>query len=192
MGLALASMVSSMDWGSWGSSDATTAECGVLMVGLDAAGKTTILYKLKLGEVVETIPTIGFNVESVTFKNVKFNVWDVGGQGKIRALWRHYYVGVQGIIFVVDSSDADRIEEAKRELHGLLEAEELRDVCVLVFMNKQDLGGALTPTQIVEQMDLRSISSKWYGQGCCARSGDGLNEGLDWLSTTLKEKSSKS
>lgn len=68
-------------------------EMRLLMLGLDAAGKTTILYKLKLGQDVTTIPTVGFNVESVTYKNVKFNVWDVGGQDKIRPLWRHYYSG---------------------------------------------------------------------------------------------------
>ncbi len=66
-------------------------EMRILMVGLDAAGKTTILYKMKLGEVVNTIPTIGFNVETVEYKNISFNVWDVGGQDKIRLLWRHYY-----------------------------------------------------------------------------------------------------
>lgn len=68
-------------------------EMRLLMLGLDAAGKTTILYKLKLGQDVTTIPTVGFNVESVTYKNVKFNVWDVGGQDKIRPLWRHYFSG---------------------------------------------------------------------------------------------------
>lgn len=75
------------------------------MLGLDAAGKTTILYKLKLNDSVSTIPTVGFNVECVSYKNVKFNVWDVGGQDKIRPLWRHYYTGTQGLIFVVDSAD---------------------------------------------------------------------------------------
>merc|ERR1712224_404516 len=89
-------------------------EQGILMVGLDAAGKTTILYKLKLGEVQNTKPTIGFNVESVTFKNVVFNVWDVGGQHKLRALWKHYYTGVGGVIFVIDSADKDRIQEAPK------------------------------------------------------------------------------
>merc|ERR1712149_70790 len=78
-------------------------EMRILMVGLDAAGKTTILYKLKLGEVVTTIPTIGFNVETVEYKNISFTVWDVGGRDKIRPLWRHYYQNTQGIIFVVDS-----------------------------------------------------------------------------------------
>ena len=85
----------------------------ILMVGLDAAGKTTILYKLKLGEIVTTIPTIGFNVETVEYKNISFTVWDVGGQDKIRPLWRHYYQNTQGLIFVVDSSDRDRVDEAR-------------------------------------------------------------------------------
>ena len=95
-------------------------EMRILMVGLDAAGKTTILYKLKLGEVVTPIPTIGFNVEEVTYKNISFHVWDVGGQDKIRQLWRHYYTNTQGIIFVIDSNDRDRIEDARDELHKLL------------------------------------------------------------------------
>lgn len=88
-------------------------ESRILMVGLDAAGKTTILYKLKLGEVVTTIPTIGFNVETVDYKNISFTVWDVGGQDKIRPLWRHYYQNTQGIIFVVDSNDRDRVAEGE-------------------------------------------------------------------------------
>merc|ERR1712070_1323269 len=88
-------------------------DCRILMVGLDAAGKTTILYKLKLGEIVTTIPTIGFNVETVEYKNISFTVWDVGGQDKIRPLWRHYYQNTQGVIFVVDSNDRDRVEDAK-------------------------------------------------------------------------------
>ena len=79
-------------------------EMRILMVGLDAAGKTTIPYKLKLGEVVTTIPTIGFNVERVEYRNISFTVWDVGGQHKIRPLWRYYYENVQGLIFVVDSN----------------------------------------------------------------------------------------
>ena len=95
----------------------------ILMVGLDAAGKTTILYKLKLGEVVTTIPTIGFNVETVDYKNISFTVWDVGGQDKIRNLWRHYYQNTQGLIFVVDSNDKARIEDARNELHKMLQEE---------------------------------------------------------------------
>jgi ADP-ribosylation factor protein 1 len=95
-------------------------EMRILMVGLDAAGKTTILYKLKLGEIVTTIPTIGFNVETVEYKNISFTVWDVGGQDKIRPLWRHYFQNTQGLIFVVDSNDRDRVVEARDELHRML------------------------------------------------------------------------
>ncbi len=86
-------------------------EARILMLGLDAAGKTTILYKLNLGEVVHTIPTIGFNVETVEYKQVSFTVWDVGGQTKIRPLWRHYYHLIQALIFVVDSCDSQRLAE---------------------------------------------------------------------------------
>jgi small GTP-binding protein len=89
-------------------------------VGLDAAGKTTILYKLKLGEIVTTIPTIGFNVETVEYKNICFTVWDVGGQDKIRPLWRHYFQNTQGLIFVVDSNDRERIVEAQEELQKMV------------------------------------------------------------------------
>lgn len=91
-----------------------------LSVGLDAAGKTTILYKLKLGEIVTTIPTIGFNVETVEYKNICFTVWDVGGQDKIRPLWRHYFQNTQGLIFVVDSNDRERIVEAEKELQNMV------------------------------------------------------------------------
>ena len=112
-------------------------EMRILMVGLDAAGKTTILYKLKLGEVVTTIPTIGFNVETVEYKNLSFTVWDVGGQDKIRPLWRHYYHGTNGLIYVVDSNDRDRIEDAREELTKMLNEDEMRDAVLLVFANKQ-------------------------------------------------------
>merc|ERR1711930_1758 len=106
-------------------------EMGILMVGLDAAGKTTILYKLKIGEVVTTIPTIGFNVETVEYKNINFTVWDIGGQDKIRKLWRYYYNNTQGLIFVVDSNDRDRIEDAREELRKILDDDEMRDVALL-------------------------------------------------------------
>lgn len=114
-------------------------EMRLLMLGLDAAGKTTILYKLKLGQDVTTIPTVGFNVETVTYKNVKFNVWDVGGQDKIRPLWRHYFSGTQGLIFVIDSCDTVRMEEARQELHRIINDREMKDSLLLVFANKQDL-----------------------------------------------------
>lgn len=89
-------------------------------------------------------PTVGFNVETVTYKNVKFNVWDVGGQDKIRPLWRHYYTGTQGLVFVVDSQDRERIDEAKQELHRILSDREMKECLLLVFANKQDLPGGVS------------------------------------------------
>merc|ERR1719253_1343213 len=132
-------------------------EMRILMLGLDAAGKTTILYKLKLGEVVTTIPTIGFNVETVEYKNITFQVWDVGGQDKIRKLWRHYYANTNGLIFVIDSNDRDRIQDAREELAKMLREEEMRDAVVLVFANKQDLPSAMSASEITEKLGLSSI-----------------------------------
>merc|ERR1719197_1833660 len=99
----------------------------LLMIGLDAAGKTTILYNLKMGEVVTTIPTVGFNVETVEYGRLRMQVWDVGGQDKIRKLWRHYYHGTQGLIFVIDSADRNRVADARLELTKILDEEEMRD-----------------------------------------------------------------
>eukprot|EP00441_Pelagodinium_beii_P039010 CAMPEP_0197647462 /NCGR_PEP_ID=MMETSP1338-20131121/25442_1 /TAXON_ID=43686 ORGANISM="Pelagodinium beii, Strain RCC1491" /NCGR_SAMPLE_ID=MMETSP1338 /ASSEMBLY_ACC=CAM_ASM_000754 /LENGTH=180 /DNA_ID=CAMNT_0043221263 /DNA_START=82 /DNA_END=624 /DNA_ORIENTATION=- len=164
-------------------------EMRILMVGLDAAGKTTILYKLKLGEVVTTIPTIGFNVETVEYKNISFTVWDVGGQDKIRPLWRHYYQGTQGLIFVVDSNDRDRIEDAKEEMTKMLNEDEMRDAILLVFANKQDLPNAMPAAEVTEKLGLQTMRNRqWFIQSACATTGDGLYEGLDWLSRTLSAK----
>jgi len=163
-----------------------TKEMRILMVGLDAAGKTTILYKLKLGEVVTTIPTIGFNVETVEYKNISFTVWDVGGQDKIRPLWRHYYQNTQGVIFVVDSNDRDRIQDAKDELNRMLSESELENAVVLVFANKQDLPNAIPVADLTQQLGLADMRNRqWYIQSTCATTGDGLYEGLDWLSKTV-------
>jgi len=160
----------------------------ILMVGLDAAGKTTILYKLKLGEIVTTIPTIGFNVETVEYKNISFTVWDVGGQDKIRPLWRHYFQNTQGLIFVVDSNDKERVAESRDELHKMLAEDELRDAVLLVFANKQDLPNAMAPGELTEKLGLNSLRNRrWYIQSTCATQGTGLYEGLDWLSSELSK-----
>ncbi|KAI7795178.1 ADP-ribosylation factor 4-like [Triplophysa rosa] len=160
----------------------------LLMVGLDAAGKTTVLYKLKLGEVVTSIPTIGFNVETVEYKNISFTVWDVGGQDTIRRLWKHYYQNTKGLIFVVDSSDHDRIETAAAELHKILQEDEMRDVVVLVLANKQDLPKAMPVHELTDRLGLHALKNRqWYVQQTCAVSGSGLYEGLDWLSDQLSK-----
>ncbi|WKY11685.1 hypothetical protein Q1695_003338 [Nippostrongylus brasiliensis] len=159
-----------------------TKPCRILMVGLDNAGKTTALYKLKLGEVVTTIPTIGFNVETVQYRTVSFTVWDVGGQTRIRALWKYYFRDTQGIIFVVDSSDKERIAEAREEIHALLQEPELQDAHLLVFANKQDLPASMLASELSEALGLESVRNrKWHIQATNARSGEGLIDGLEWL-----------
>nr|XP_061808062.1 ADP-ribosylation factor 1 isoform X2 [Nerophis lumbriciformis] len=127
-------------------------EMRILMVGLDAAGKTTILYKLKLGEIVTTIPTIG-------------------------------------LIFVVDSNDRERVNEAREELSRMLSEDELREAVLLVFANKQDLPNAMNAAEITDKLGLHSLRQRsWYIQATCATSGDGLYEGLDWLSNQLRNQ----
>jgi len=162
------------------------------MVGLDCSGKTTILYKLKLGEIVTTVlPTIGFNVETVVYKKISFTVWDVGGQDKIRPLWRHYYFEhTHGLIFVVDSSDKLRIPQAAQELQRMLSEDELTDAVVLVFANKIDLPQAMSVTEIAEQLGLSTLlrDRRWFIHGTCATTGVGLYDGLDWLAETLKDR----
>jgi ADP-ribosylation factor protein 1 len=126
----------------------------------------------------------------VEYKNISFTVWDVGGQDKIRPLWRHYFQNTQGIIFVVDSNDRERVGEAREELQRMLNEDELRDAVLLVFANKQDLPNAMNATELTDKLGLQSLRQRdWYIQATCATSGDGLFEGLEWLSTQLKKKS---
>lgn len=128
----------------------------------------------------------GFNVETVEYRNISFTVWDVGGQDKIRPLWRHYYQNTQGLIFVVDSNDHDRIEDAREELHKMVNEEELRDAKILVFANKQDLPKAMPAAEVTEKLGMHTLRGRtWWVQACCATTGDGLYDGLDWLSNQL-------
>ncbi|KAF2425221.1 ARF/SAR superfamily [Tothia fuscella] len=163
-------------------------EMRLLMLGLDAAGKTTILYNLKLEQDVTTIPTVGFNVETVTYKNTKFNVWDVGGQDKIRPLWRHYFSGTQGLVFVIDSSDRDRLDEARTELARIIQDREMKDALLLVFANKQDVPGALRPDELSRRLKLDDIAKNhiWKVEPSCATTGEGIFEGLAWLGNNVK------
>eukprot|EP01080_Neovahlkampfia_damariscottae_P012908 gene12908-7420_t len=161
-------------------------EAKILLVGLDNAGKTCILYKLQINENVVTIPTIGFNVERIQYKNIDFTMWDVGGQDRIRQLWGHYYQNTNAVIFVVDSNDNKRIDEACDELHKMMSSDQLREAKLLVLANKQDLPHALNASEMKNKLRLSSLKQKdWFIQPCCAPTGEGLFEGLDWLSNTL-------
>lgn len=156
------------------------------MLGLDAAGKTTILYQLKLNSIVNTIPTIGFNVESVEYKNLNLTIWDVGGQEKIRQLWRHYYNNVDVLIFVIDSNDNGRIDEAKKELHYLISEDELKDTIILIYSNKIDLPNSINHHTLADKLNLKSIKQNWFIQPISATENIGITEGLEWIKNTLK------
>ena len=123
-------------------------------------------------------------METIEHKDFSFTVWDVGGRDKKRPLWRHYYQNTQGIIFVVDSNDRDRIasdmdDSAKYNLHSLLKEDELRDAFILVYANKQDLPNALTVEEVAERLELNRIENRpWYIVPCCGPSGEGLYKGL--------------
>ena len=158
------------------------------MVGLGAEGKTSILYQMKMDELVKTIPTTGFNVDQVDYKELRFTIWDIGGQDKIRILWKHYYQNSDDIIFVVDSNDKERFELVRETLMLYLNEEELKDVDLLVFANKQDLNGAASPSEITNALELGKLKNiKWLFQGSSALTGQSLKEGLDWLSQALKK-----
>lgn len=159
----------------------------LIMVGLDGAGKTTLLYKLKLGEVCTTLPTVGFNVETISYKNINCTCWDIGGQDKIRPLWRFYFDNTNCIIFVVDSNDSERFDAAKDEIHRLMNSDQLKDAVLLVYANKQDLPNARSAAELSDNLGLHGIRDRpWYIQSCCAVSGDGLYEGLDWATAQMK------
>ncbi len=161
----------------------------VLILGLDAAGKTTILYRLKLGEVVTTIPTIGFNVETVNHKSMQITMWDVGGRDKIRPLYRHYFANTQALIFVVDSNDRDRMEDARCELERFLIEDELRDCVFILLVNKQDLDNAMSLDEVRKTLkfdEIKQTNKNIFGT--VATTGQGLTEALDWLLSIVKMK----
>jgi len=166
-----------------------TKERRILILGLDGAGKTTILYRLQVGEVVTTIPTIGFNVETVTYKNLKFQVWDLGGQTSIRPYWRCYYANTDAIIYVVDSMDRDRIGISKSELLTMLEEDELKQAILVVFANKQDLEGCLSVTEVANALGLATLKNRKYQIfKTSATKGEGLDEAMEWLSNAILQQ----
>ena len=110
-------------------------------------------------------------------------------RAQIRPLWRHYFQNTQGLIFVVDSNDRDRVSEARDELHRMLNEDELRDAVLLVFANKQDLPNAMSAAEITDKLGLHSLRQRhWFIQSTCATSGEGLYEGLDWLSSNISNR----
>ncbi|XP_037382577.1 ADP-ribosylation factor-like protein 14 [Talpa occidentalis] len=164
-------------------------EARILLLGLDSAGKSTLLYKLKLAKDIVTIPTIGFNVEMIELeKSLLLTIWDVGGQEKMRTVWDYYCENTDGLLYVVDSTDKQRLEDSRREFEHILKNEHIKHVPVVLLANKQDMPGALTAEDITRMFKVKKLCSdrNWYVQPCCAITGEGLTEGLRKLTGFVK------
>ncbi|NWS95922.1 ARL11 protein, partial [Mionectes macconnelli] len=160
----------------------------VVMLGLDFAGKSTLLYKLKSGQAVETCPTVGFNVESLqTPCGISFTLWDVGGQDSLRASWPGYLEDINTLIFVIDSTDTARLSEAAAALEEALSHPSMAGIPVLLLANKQEVPGAVVPAELGEMLRRgRLAGHRWMLRGCSAHTGQGLQEVLAILGELLR------
>lgn len=166
----------------------TNIKINIIIIGLDNAGKTTILYESRFGEVLLQIINFSY-YETVENSKLSLICWNVGECDRNHPYFKPFYETTQGIIFVVDSNDRDRIDQAYYELETILKEDQLNDAVLLVFANKQDLHEAMRVDEITEKLQLFNIKNRiWHVQGLCACSGDGLYEGFEWLSDTIHKK----
>ncbi len=166
----------------------------ILMFGLDGAGKTSILYQFKLSDLVTTTQTKGFNLETIKYKDLFLTIWDIGGynifyDNKCRILCKHYLQNTDGIIFVIDCNDKERFGKANQALLEIITNEELKNVPLLIFGNKQDLNEAISPNELIKFLEMNKIkNNKWLLQGSSALNGRGIKEGFDWLINILLKR----
>ncbi|BFF91385.1 ADP-ribosylation factor-like protein 3 [Drosophila madeirensis] len=163
-------------------------EARILLLGLDNAGKTTILKQLASEDITTVTPTAGFNIKSVAADGFKLNVWDIGGQWKIRPYWKNYFANTDVLIYVIDCTDRARLPEAGSELFELLMDNRLKQVPLLVFANKQDMPDAMTASEVAEKMSLVQLQGRtWEIKACTAVNATGLKEGMDWVCRNMKK-----
>ncbi|XP_001358162.3 ADP-ribosylation factor-like protein 3 isoform X3 [Drosophila pseudoobscura] len=163
-------------------------EARILLLGLDNAGKTTILKQLASEDITTVTPTAGFNIKSVAADGFKLNVWDIGGQWKIRPYWKNYFANTDVLIYVIDCTDRARLPEAGSELFEMLMDNRLKQVPLLVFANKQDMPDAMTASEVAERMNLVQLQGRtWEIKACTAVNGTGLKEGMDWVCQNMKK-----
>ena len=167
-------------------------ELRLLILGLDNAGKTTIVKKFLGEDTSQIAPTLGFQIKTIEHNGFKLNMWDVGGQTTIRSYWRNYFEQTEGLIWVVDSGDKLRLQDCKNELQSLLQQEKLAGATLFIFCNKQDVAGALSPKEIREALELDTMESiqgrHWSIMPCSAVTGHGLLEGIDWVVNDIKTR----
>ncbi|KAF2683760.1 ADP-ribosylation factor [Lentithecium fluviatile CBS 122367] len=164
-------------------------EMRVLMLGLDNAGKTTIVKQIMNEDVNSVSPTLGFIIKTIEYDGYKLNIWDVGGQKTLRTYWKNYFEKTDTLIWVVDATDRERIDDCRQELEGLLQEERLMGASLLVFKNKSDVSGSMTEDEVREGLRLDSIKThKWTIMACSAMTGMNLQEGLQWVVQDAKSR----
>ncbi|KAI9726451.1 MAG: ADP-ribosylation factor-like protein 2 [Chrysothrix sp. TS-e1954] len=164
-------------------------EMRVLMLGLDNAGKTTIVKKIMGEDVRHVDPTLGFIIKTIEYQGYKLNIWDVGGQKTLRTYWRNYFEKTDTLIWVVDSTDRERLQDCKAELSQLLLEERLGGASLLVFRNKSDIQGAISEDEIRKTLGLDAICThEWRIMSCSAMTGLNLDEGMNWIVEDAKRR----
>jgi len=171
------------------------AEFQVLMLGLDHAGKTTILEQLKgiFGgreplPPSKITPTVGLNIGRIQLQRVKLIVWDLGGQAALRSIWEKYYSEAHALLYVIDASDMERFEESRDTLQQLLSHPDLAGVPLLLLANKQDAEAALSPLEIRSRLQatLEGVETQQLF-ATTALNGEGIEEGIRWLVDAMRD-----
>ncbi|KAG8805872.1 hypothetical protein FRC19_009550 [Serendipita sp. 401] len=164
----------------------TKNEARILILGFGSGGKTTVLYRIKLGEVITTIPTVGYNSETIEYKGIALNLWDIPSNTN-PILFKHIFQNTDGVIFVVDSADESEFGSAKECMDEFLAHELLQGCPLLVLANKQDLPNSVDPNVLISKLDLMSRrDNEWFIYPCSAVTGEGLFEGLEWMGNTIR------
>ena len=157
-------------------------EMRILFLGLDNAGKSSVI-KAFMGQSIDDLsPTLGFEIKTVECQGYRLSCWDVGGQSTIRAYWRNYFEATDGVVWVVDSTDRERMALCKKELDSILKQERLANASLLIFANKQDVGGAMQSEEIRNILDLDRIKRRhWSIVPCSAATRTGVEQGITWI-----------
>jgi small GTP-binding protein len=158
----------------------------ILFLGLDNAGKTTVLNALTGKEGEQTLPTIGFKVGFFRFDNLEFVVWDVSGQDRLRPFWRHYYRGTAGVVFVVDASDRDRVPLVRKELQSILKEAELEFAVWCILANKSDMPNPMSKVELRSELGLDTSGKEYCVFETVATTGSGIKDAITWLSEHMK------
>eukprot|EP01067_Filipodium_phascolosomae_P004201 Filipodium_phascolosomae@DN2737_c1_g1_i2.p1 len=157
-------------------------EMRILFLGLDNAGKTTIVSRIIDGDITDIAPTVGFEIRTIYMNGCRVNIWDIGGQRSIRTFWKNYFESTDGLVWVVDCADTGRLSLCKHELHKLLLEDKLIGASLLIYANKQDLPGAMDLQTLRQYLQLDTITThNWKLCGCSAYLNEDVLQPAHWL-----------